>query len=249
MRDVVLITDERGRRYLTRLDGSIIEISGLGTVSGSKLTASLSKGFIEIGKRRLRVRRASVGDIISVIERKAQTLTSKDIAMILYNCDIRSGSIVIEGGAGSGALTIALLSRVSPGGKVVTYELRKDFAEIATRNVKLASLMNDWSLKMGDICGPIEEREADAFIVDIPNPWDSVGTARIALRIGGHYCAFVPNMNQLEKVVRELSSQGFEDVRSFETLQREMVVHEKGVRPSFEMLGHTGYLTFARKSA
>jgi len=26
-----------------------------------------------------------------------------------------------------------------------------------------------------------------------------------------------------------------------------MVVVEKGVRPSFDMLGHTGYLTFARK--
>lgn len=243
-----MIADEKGRRYLARLDGEMIEVPGLGAFSGEKLTASLREGLIEVGKRRLRIRRASVDDIISVIERKAQTLTSKDIAMIVHYCDIRSGSIVIEGGAGSGALTIALLSRVRPGGKVVTYELRKDFAKITARNVRLASLIDDWVLKMGDICAPIEERDADAFIVDIPNPWDSVEIARSALRIGGHYCAFVPNVNQLEKVVRELTARSFENIRSYEILQREMVVHEKGVRPSFEMLGHTGYLAFARKA-
>jgi tRNA A58 N-methylase Trm61 len=26
-----------------------------------------------------------------------------------------------------------------------------------------------------------------------------------------------------------------------------MIVHEGGVRPSFEMLGHTGYLAFGRR--
>jgi len=245
MRDTVLIIDEKGRRYLSRLDDCTVEISGLGIIAGSKLKEAVSSGVLEIGKRKLRVRRASLEDVISVIERKAQTLTAKDIAMILHHCDIRSGRFVIEGGAGSGALSIALLSRVAPGGKVVTYEVRKDFAEIAMRNVKLASLIEDWVLKLGDICGPIDEKNADAFIVDIPNPWDSVGTAKSALRIGGHFCAFVPNVNQLEKVVRELTKQKFEDVRSYETLQREMVVHEGGVRPSFEMLGHTGYLAFA----
>lgn len=248
MHDVILITDEKGRRYLARPENSTIEVSGLGTISSQKLMESISKGFIEVGRRKLRVRPASLEDIISVIERKAQTLTGKDIAMIMHYCDIRSGSIVIEGGTGSGALSIALLSRVRPGGKVVTYELRRDFAEVARRNVKLASLAEDWVLKIGDICGPIDERGADAFIVDIPNPWDSVRTAEEVLRVGGHFCAFVPNMNQLEKVVRELGKRKFEDVRSYEVLQREMVIHDGGVRPSFEMLGHTGYLTFARRT-
>jgi len=39
---------------------------------------------------------------------------------------------------------------------------------------------------------------------------------------------------------------GFSEVFSFETIQREMIVHDGGVRPSFDMLGHTGYLTFGR---
>jgi len=36
-------------------------------------------------------------------------------------------------------------------------------------------------------------------------------------------------------------------VRTIEVIEREMEVREVGVRPSFAALGHTGYLTFARK--
>jgi tRNA (adenine57-N1/adenine58-N1)-methyltransferase len=46
-----------------------------------------------------------------------------------------------------------------------------------------------------------------------------------------------------------LERAGFADVRTVELLEREHVVREGSTRPSFEMLGHTGYLTFARKLA
>ncbi|MCK4457684.1 MAG: tRNA methyltransferase, partial [Thermoplasmata archaeon] len=52
---------------------------------------------------------------------------------------------------------------------------------------------------------------------------------------------------QVEKTVRELRDRPFVEIRTIETLEREMVVGEMGTRPSFKMLGHTGYLTFARK--
>jgi tRNA (adenine57-N1/adenine58-N1)-methyltransferase len=67
------------------------------------------------------------------------------------------------------------------------------------------------------------------------------------LRNGGRFCAYVPNTNQLEEVVRQLNKRGFVEIRSYENMQREMVVHDRGVRPSYETLGHTGYLVFARK--
>jgi len=41
---------------------------------------------------------------------------------------------------------------------------------------------------------------------------------------------------------------GLAEVTAFETIQREMVVHEGGVRPSFDNLGHTGYLALGRKT-
>ena len=40
---------------------------------------------------------------------------------------------------------------------------------------------------------------------------------------------------------------GFTGIKTLETIQREIVVGKGGVRPSFDTLGHTGYVTFGRK--
>jgi len=240
--DAILITDERGRRFIAKLGDEMIEIAGLGTIRPELLKSSLETGRLVIGGKSLSTRRASVSDIISLIERKAQILTSKDIAMIIHLCDIRCGSKVVEGGAGSGALTIALLASVASAGNVTTYELRDDFAAITSRNVNLAGLSDRWSLKKADICSGIDERDINAVIVDIPNPWDCVQSASDALDVGGSFCAFVPNVNQVERTVHALRDRGFAEIRAFETLLREMVVHNRGIRPSSDMLGHTGYV-------
>jgi tRNA (adenine57-N1/adenine58-N1)-methyltransferase len=52
----------------------------------------------------------------------------------------------------------------------------------------------------------------------------------------------------VETTVRALRKRGYVDIEILENIQRAMEVHESGIRPSFEMLGHTGYLTFARKT-
>jgi tRNA (adenine57-N1/adenine58-N1)-methyltransferase len=68
-----------------------------------------------------------------------------------------------------------------------------------------------------------------------------------SLKPGGHLAVYVPTVNQMEKVVREMKNRSFFDVRSIEIIQREMEVGELGSRPSYETLGHTGYITYARK--
>ena len=247
MRETLLIIDERGNRYIARLSGEMTNIRGLGAIRSDSLESARKTGELSVGGKIFKVRPASVEDIISTIERKAQMLTSKDIAMILHHCGVVSGSKVVEGGAGSGALTIALLASIGSQGRLTTYELRDDFAAIAKKNVESASLSEGWALKMGDVCEKIDERDVDAVIVDIPNPWDCAGAAKVALRPGGTFCAFIPNVNQVESTVRALRESSFSDVRAIETLQRELLVHEGGARPSCDMLGHTGYLVFARR--
>jgi len=174
-------------------------------------------------------------------------LTSKDIAMIIHLCGVRSGSKLVEGGAGSGALSIALLATIGAEGHLTTYELREDFASIARRNVESASLSEGWTLKMGNVCEKIEEQNVDAVILDIPNPWECVAAAKAALKNGGTFCAFIPNVNQVVDTVHSLRDESFSEVRAIETLQRELLVHEGGARPSCDMLGHTGYLVVARR--
>jgi tRNA (adenine57-N1/adenine58-N1)-methyltransferase len=48
-------------------------------------------------------------------------------------------------------------------------------------------------------------------------------------------------------MVNRMRSMNYHGVRTIELMERELDVHPGGVRPSFKMLGHTGYLTFGRK--
>ncbi|MCU0860941.1 MAG: hypothetical protein MUE65_01315 [Methanomassiliicoccales archaeon] len=46
-----------------------------------------------------------------------------------------------------------------------------------------------------------------------------------------------------------LRARGYLEVDALENVQRRMEVHAGGVRPSYDTLGHTGYLVFARRAA
>jgi tRNA-5-methyluridine54 2-sulfurtransferase len=63
--------------------------------------------------------------------RGAQVVYPKDQAMIVQLADVCPGATVVEAGAGSGALTMALLRAVGPAGRVLSFELREDHAEVA----------------------------------------------------------------------------------------------------------------------
>ncbi|PSP39047.1 SAM-dependent methyltransferase, partial [Halobacteriales archaeon QH_2_66_30] len=48
------------------------------------------------------------------------------------------------------------------------------------------------------------------------------------------------------EVVEQAREVGLADVRTLETIQREVDFDDRGSRPSTAGVGHTGYLTFAR---
>ena len=115
------------------------------------------------------------------------------------------------------------------------------------KNLKTANLDNYVTTKIKDITKGIDEKELDAIILDIPDPWKAVTHAWKSLKPGGYLCSYSPLISQLEKTVKEIEKHSFIEVKTFENIQREMIVSDRGTRPSFNMLGHTGYLTFARK--
>jgi tRNA (adenine57-N1/adenine58-N1)-methyltransferase len=245
----LMLVDEEGRKYPLVAKKGMIEVRKLGVIDGDALCASTFGSRLEVGGHRFIILRPSLKDLLSMIERRAQIITPKDSFLIPLHLDISSGSKVLEGGVGSGALTLVLLKAVAPEGRVISYELRGDHADVARRNVEMSGLGDCWELRIGDVCSEGLPEGLDAAVLDMPNPWDALLNVAKALRAGGHLCCYVPNANQLAQLVTAMRDAGLSEVHSFETIQREMVVHEGGVRPSFESLGHTGYLTFARRIA
>ncbi len=189
-------------------------------------------------------------DLIDSLDRGAQIITPKDACAIILECDVHQGCRVLEVGAGSGGLTTALTTAVGPEGHVHTVELKEQNAEKALKNLKRTGLDQRWSYQIGDAKEvKVDFTDADVLTMDMPGPEDALDNLLPSLRPGGRICIYIPNANQLEAAVIALRDRGFADVRSMEILRRGMEVHPGGVRPSFEMLGHTGYLAFGRKCA
>lgn len=245
--DLVALADEEGNRTLVRAEGGAQKHRGVGILAGERLAGLPWGTRFEHGSKTFRLLRPGIGDLTLGLARKAQIVLPKDASRILFECDVRAGARVVEAGIGSGALTTALAWAVAPTGRVTTYELREDFADWARGNLERAGLADLVEIKLGDVAAGIAERDVDAVVLDMPNPWDAVPAAAAALRGDGHFCAYTPLVSQMEQTVRALQEAGFHDIRSMEIVERAWVVHERGSRPSHEMLGHTAFLTFARK--
>ncbi|HYM40504.1 MAG TPA: tRNA (adenine-N1)-methyltransferase [Thermoplasmata archaeon] len=246
MDSYLILIDSRGRKHPVSLDGRMATVPGFGTFDVARLRDSVGHA-LRVGGRTVIVLEPSLRDLRETLARGAQSLTPKDIASIRFELDLSAGSRVVEAGTGSGALTMALARAVRPSGKVYSYDLREDQQEIARENVHRAGLGAWVDFKVGDVRAPIDETEVDALVLDIPDPWSAIPGAWATLRACGHLASFSPNMEQVKETVAELRRHAFLDVRTVELIEREMEVRDVGVRPSFAALGHTGYLTFARK--
>jgi tRNA (adenine57-N1/adenine58-N1)-methyltransferase len=243
----VALLDARGRRHLVRLTGASEAVPRLGVVDTAALEGLEEGAVVHVGAAELLVVRPTAIDLVSAIERKAQIVLPRDAALIALHADVKPGDLVVEGGAGSGALGLVLLRLLRPDGRLVSYELRQDHAAVVRSNVERAGLGQWHTLKVADITQGIEERDVDAVVLDMGEPWAAVGAAVAALRPGGRLVSYSPTVGQVERTHAAAREAGLREVRTFETLERELVVGPQGTRPSFEMLGHTGYITAARK--
>src|SRR6266581_2654732 len=127
--DRVVLLDRQGRKWLVPLEQETVTVPGLGVLKAEKLRAAVG-GVLGIGGESLYVLRPSARDLEETLERKAQIITAKDVALLLYYADVKPGGTVVEGGSGSGALTIALARAVGDAGRVISYDVREDFLAV-----------------------------------------------------------------------------------------------------------------------
>lgn len=189
----------------------------------------------------------SLADILIDLPRNTQIMYPKDIGFILTNMSIGPGQKVLEAGTGSGSMTIALAYAVGPQGKVITYEKRPEFSALARKNLTRLGLEGRVEFKVRDLAEGCDEQDADAFFLDLPNPWDYVKQVRAALKPGGFFCNLLPTFNQVENLLRVLRQEHFAFIEVCELLLRYYKAEPGRLRPTDRMVAHTGFLIFARK--
>jgi tRNA (adenine57-N1/adenine58-N1)-methyltransferase len=250
--DRVLLIDQRGRQYLFRLQagGSYHTHSGalphdavigapegtrVETVSGMVLTAF----------------RPRFADYAVKMKRGAQVVYPKDLGPILTYADVFPGARVVEAGTGSGALTMALCRAVGADGRVVSYEVRGEHQEQAVKNIEgfFGGLPANLELRAGDIAEVGEGERFDRCVLDLPEPWAPLDALHGVLEPGGVLCSYLPTTIQVQELVLAFPRQGFLHLETFEVLHRGWHVTERSVRPDHRMVGHTGFLTVARRLA
>jgi len=242
-----ILVDRRQRKYLVRVDGEMHSVPGLGVIDTKLLTKAKPGQMIELFGEKYLFLRAEPQEYIELIRRKTQIILPKDTGYIITKCGIFPGKRVCEIGMGVGGLTIFLASFVAPNGKVYAYERRKEHIEEAKRNLSILGLEDFVECFEHDASQGILQSELDAVICDIPNPWEIMGEIKKALKAGAWCVCYLPTYNQVEKTGLAMAKEGFSELECVEILLRKIEVVENAVRPSFSMLGHTGFILTGRK--
>ncbi len=189
----------------------------------------------------------SLADLLLDLKRSTQIMFPKDIGFILTSMSVGPGQTILEAGTGSGSMTVALAYAVGPQGRVVTYERRPEFQQLARANLERLGLDMRVDFKEGDIAAGFAETNVDAAFLDVPNPWDYIPQVRLALKPGGFFCNLVPTFNQVEKLLYSLRREHFAFIEVCELLMRYYKPEPTRLRPTDRMVAHTGFLVFARR--
>ncbi|MDP7180822.1 MAG: methyltransferase domain-containing protein [Candidatus Woesearchaeota archaeon] len=182
-------------------------------------------------------------DMYKQIERGAQIPMLKDIVSVIAFTGLDKKSIVIDSGAGSGGMSLFLAHYAK---QVTTYDIDKEAVELVKKNAKMLGLKNV-KVKEGDIYRGITEKNADVFTLDVPNPWNALGTVDKALKVGGFLVVYVPQLTQSKDFVTAVNNHpNFIAFRTMENLERSWELDGRKCRPNSRMQ-HTGFMTYVRK--
>jgi len=192
-------------------------------------------------------------DFVMSMPRGAAIIYPKDAAQILAQADVFPGATVVEAGVGSGALALWLLRAVGPEGRLVSFERREEFADVARANVEtfLGETPPSWQVVVGDLVEELPDvvpaGSVDRVVLDMLAPWECIDVVADALTPGGVVLCYIATATQLSRVAEYIRGTGlFTEPDASETMVRGWHVEGLAVRPDHRMVAHTGFLTTAR---
>ena len=251
--DRVQLTDAKGKLYSITLAKGAEWHTHKGMLKHDELVGLPEGSIVQTnGELKFQAFRPLLADYVLSMPRGATIIYPKDAAMILGVADVGPRMRVLEAGVGSGALSIAILRAIGSDGYLHSVEIRDDFAKISEANVTnyFATKPKNWQLSVGPLQDQKFEADYDRVILDMLSPWECVETASAALVPGGVLLAYVATTTQLSKIAEAIKDCGnFTEPESSETIVRGWHHEGLAVRPQHRMIGHTGFLVFARRMA
>lgn len=255
--DRVQLTGPKGRMHTItlRADGELHTHHGvlrhsdvIGRPDGSVVTNSSGHDYLAL--------RPLLKDFALSMPRGAAIVYPKDSAQIVMQADIFPGAVVVEAGVGSGALSLALLRAIGADGRLVSFERREEFAEVAQANVEtfFGGAPDTWEVVVGDLVESLPQRfepgTVDRVVLDMLAPWECIDAVADALTPGGVVICYVATATQLSRVAEYIRGTGlYTDPEASETMVRGWHVEGLAVRPDHRMVAHTGFLLTARRLA
>ena len=184
-------------------------------------------------------------DLFDHLERTGAPMMPRDIGLVIGQTGLAAGDRVLDAGTGTGVLA-TYLGRI--GADVLTYEIDPEFAEVARRNVEIAGVEECVEVRAGDLTEELADLDSfDVITLDTGDAPEIVAESPPHLVSGGFVAVYTPFVEQARETTEAAREAGLTGVETIETIQREMDFDERGSRPSTRGVGHTGYLTFARK--
>ncbi|WP_396658508.1 tRNA (adenine-N1)-methyltransferase [Microbacterium sp.] len=255
--DRVQLTDSKGRlRTIMLKEGGELHTHH-GVLRHSQLVGLPDGSVVEnsAGHEYLALR-PLLSDFVMSMPRGAAIVYPKDAAQIIAQADVFPGATVVEAGLGSGALALWLLRAIGPAGRLVSFERRAEFADVARANIAtfLGEDPGNHEIVVGDLVDELPAVLAagavDRVVLDMLAPWDCIDAVSDALTPGGVVLCYVATATQLSRVAEYIrGTERFTEPIANETMVRGWHVQGLAVRPDHRMVAHTGFLLTARRLA
>ena len=257
MGERVQLTDPKGRLHTITLEpgrefhthrGFLRHDDLIGAPDGSVVGNTVGDEYLAL--------RPLLSDYVMSMPRGAAVVYPKDSGQIIQMGDIFPGATVVEAGVGSGALSMSLLRAVGDRGRLLSFDRREDFAEIAKGNGR-AFFGGDhpaWTVTVGDLVEALPQHvppgTVDRVVLDMLAPWECLDVVADAMVSGGVLVCYVATTTQLSRVAEGVRAHGgFTEPSAWESLVRGWHIEGLAVRPEHRMHGHTGFLLTTRRLA
>jgi len=219
------------------LSEGVIKQADLQGPDGSVVTTNKGTPFILLTP--------SAADLFAHFEKLAQTIPLKDLGWMVGAAGIGSKTTILELGGGSGGAT-CFLGKICQ--SITTVDINQDRIDLIRKNTQKFGLKNVTLLTADAITGELPQGPYDVVIIDVPTPWLLASRLPTFVRPGGYVISYSPPIISTQKMVQALEQlPGFSVLQTVELIERPWKVEGDAVRPETTKIGHSGFLTLARR--